>query len=520
MKQLILSFFLFTIGHSMYSQAPVILWENSIGGSTDDYGYFIRATADGGFITIGASTSADGDMSSNFGNNDVLLTKLDANGTVVWIKNLGGTNSDEGYSIHQTIDGGYYITGYTSSNDGQVATNHGQKDVWVVKTNALGVIQWENTYGGTNDERTYYSTQTTDGGYIIAGYTESSNGDVTFNNGNADVWIVKTDSAGTLLWQKSLGGSGYDYGYHVSETPDGGYIVSANTDSNDGDVSGYHGGGSDTWIIKINSTGTIQWQKCYGGSSLEYTTAAYATSEGGYIFLAYTFSSDGDITTTHGNFETWLVKTNAVGTIQWQKCLGGNDSDANYSLQKTLDGKYIIAGYTYSSDGDVSGYHGGGEADYWIVKTDTTGTIEWQTCLGGTGDDQAFYIQQLADSSYVITGLSASTDGDVTGNAGLYDCWVLKLGDAPIVTNINTTAMQTSQYPVSVFPNPNKGTFRFQHLQNNSQIEIVDVTGRTILTKKIMNASEEIQLTGIETGMYFFKVTNGSKQSTGKIVVD
>lgn len=517
MKRLLLNSIFSFIFFSATAQDTAILWQNSIGGTTDDYGYYVEATSDGGTIVLGSATSADGDFVSNFGDYDVLLTKLNSTGGIQWIKNLGGTLLEEGYTVHQTIDGGYFITGYTRSSDGQVATNHGARDIWVVKTNALGTIQWENTYGGTNDDRAYFTTQTSDGNYIMAGYTESTNGDVTFNNGGADVWVVKIDTAGALLWQKSLGGTGGDYGSHISETPDGGYIISAYTDSNDGDVSGYHGGGSDVWTVKINSTGTIQWQKCYGGSSLEYSTAAYSTVDGGYILLAYTLSSDGDITSTHGNFETWLVKLNAIGTIQWQKCLGGSDSDANYSLLKTLDEKYIIAGYTYSADGDVVGHHGGGEADYWIIKTDTTGTIEWQTCLGGTGDDQAFSIDQLADSTYVIAGLSASTDGDVIGNSGTYDCWVVRLGPAELVTYINSTSATFTE--VILYPNPSKGEFYLKNLPLESNIEIFDIAGKTIHKIAAKKSSERIDISENAKGIYFYKVISETGVKVGKIVL-
>ncbi len=519
MKQLLLHSALLILSFNSIAQAPIITWENSIGGLTDDYGFFIETTADGGYIALGSSTSADGDMTANFGSYDVLLSKLDNAGIVQWTKNLGGSALEEGYSVHQTIDGGYFITGYTKSNDFNVATNYGLKDIWVVKTNALGTIQWENTYGGSADERPYYSTQTSDGGYILAGYTESNDNDVTFNNGNADVWIVKMDSAGTLQWQKSLGGTGYDYGYHISETPDGGYIVTANSDSNDGDVTGYHGGGSDVWIVKINNIGTIQWQKCYGGLYLEYGTAAYSTSDGGYIFSAYTESNDNDVSANHGSYDCWIVKLNSIGTIQWQKCLGGTGVDANYSFRKTMDGKYMMAGYTYSGDGDVVGIHVG-DSDYWVVKMDTTGTIEWQKCLGGFGDDEAFYITQSVDSSYTVVGLSSSIDGDVTGNAGTYDCWVVHL-EVPVFTGINSEAVISTSTQILAYPNPSKGEFYLSNLALGAKVEIYDARGNCIIQNIVSHNSEKINLNTSSKGIYFYRVmeTNG-RVISGKMVIE
>lgn len=520
MKQLLLFSALYFASFSLNAQAPSIIWENSIGGTTDDYGYFIETTSDGGFIALGSTTSPNGDLTFNFGSYDVLLSKLDNAGNLIWVKNLGGTDLEEGYSVHQTIDGGYFITGYTRSTDVNIAINYGLKDIWVIKTNSLGTIQWEKTYGGSNDERAYYSSQTSDGGFIMSGYTQSADNDVTFNNGNADVWIVKIDSSGTLQWQKSLGGTGSDFGYHISETPDGGYIVTANTDSNDGDVSGYHGGGSDTWIVKINAIGTIQWQNCYGGSLLEYSTAAYPTPDGGYIFSAYTESNDGDVSGNHGAYDCWVVKLNATGSIQWQKCLGGSGVDADYSFRNTLDGKYMMAGYTYSNDGDVSGIHVG-DADYWVVKMDTSANIEWQKCLGGNVDDQAFYITQGADSSFVVIGLSNSTDGDISANGGTYDCWVVKL-EPSMATAINKPAFPVlPATEIIVYPNPSKGEFNFKNLPLNSHIEIYDISGKCILKVKVEHYSEKIDIADKAKGLYFYRVSDPDDiVKCGKISMD
>lgn len=519
MKKLILYSSLFFAAISAKAQTvdTAILWENSIGGTSDDYGYYVEATSDGGYITVGSVSSADGDLAANYGSYDVLLSKLDALGNIVWVKNLGGSLGEEGYTVHQTLDGGYFITGYTNSNDFQVSSNSGFKDIWVVKTNALGTIQWEKTYGGSADERAYTTSQTSDGGYILCGHTESNDGDVTLNNGVSDVWVVKIDTAGIIQWQKSYGGTNGDYGSHISQTPDGGYIITAYSYSNDVDATVNYGG-ADLWIIKTNTLGVIQWQKNYGGTNEDYSTCGYSTSDGGYIFLAYTASNDGDITFSHGNFDNWLVKLNSAGVIQWQKCLGGTDSDANYALKKTLDGKYILAGYSYSNDFDVSGNHGGGQADYWVAKIDTTGTIEWQTCIGGTGDDEAFSITQIADSSFVVAGISDSNNGDVTGNAGTYDSWVVHLGPAPIILDVNSGTTTSNQ--ILVYPNPSKGDFYFKNLTLETLIEIYDISGKSVLQMTASSTSEKINLKEQSKGIYFYRIISKTEVSVGKIIIE
>ncbi|MFL5765513.1 MAG: T9SS type A sorting domain-containing protein [Bacteroidia bacterium] len=502
------------------AQTPTITWEKSIGGTTDDYGYFVNSTADGGFITLGSTTSADGDMSANFGGYDVLLSKLDGGGNLQWVKNLGGSLLEEGYSVYQTPEGGYLITGDTRSSDIQVSSNYGMRDVWVVKTNAVGTIQWENTYGGTGDDRAYYSTPTSDGGYIMAGYTESSDNDVSSNHGFSDVWVVKIDSAGAIQWENTYGGSNYDYGYFIAPTADGGYIVTAYSYSNDADVSGNHGG-ADIWLFKINSTGVLQWQKSYGGTNEEYCTATYPTADGGYISLNYTYSNDGDITSTHGDLETWLMKLSGTGAIQWQKCYGGSFADANYALKKTIDNKYVIAGYAYSGDGDIVGQHPGGEADYWIMQTDTSGTIEWSQCYGGTGDDEAFSIIQLADSSFVVTGLAASTDGDVTANRGAYDAWTIRLKQPGIVTGIADAAAPavSRKGELAVYPNPSDGRFTVSSAAE-STLYIFDVYGNLIKTAVLSNTRTMIDLSENAKGMYFARIVSadGTEQN-GKLIL-
>ena len=286
------------------------------------------------------------------------------------------------------------------------------------------IINWANCYGGSSNDVAMSIQQTTDGGYIVAGFTDSNDGDVTGNHGSYDYWVVKLNTAGTLEWQKCLGGSGYDEARSIQQTTDGGYIVAGFTDSNDGDVTGNHGG-SDYWIVKLNTSGTLVWQKCLGGSSNESAWSIYQTTDGGYIVAGRSLSNDGNVTGNHGGLDYWVVKLNTAGTLQWQKCLGGSNDDEARSIQQTTDGGYIVAGFTDSNDGDVTGFQG--IDDYWVVKLDTAGTLQWQKCLGGTSNDEAWSIKQTTDSAYIVTGRTTSNDGDVTGNHGSYDIWTVSL---------------------------------------------------------------------------------------------
>ncbi|MDR1874277.1 MAG: hypothetical protein LBQ90_04585, partial [Synergistaceae bacterium] len=216
--------------------------------------------------------------------------------------------------------------------------------------------------------------------------------------------------------------------YSIQQTRDGGYVVAGYTSSADGDVSGFQGGWSDCWVVKLNATGSIEWQKAFGGSDFDTVTSIQQTIDGGYIVAGNTVSTDGDVSSFHGKGKRniWVVKLNAKGSIEWQKTPGGSRwSDAS-SIQQTTDSGYIVAGYTSSADGDVSGFQGGW-SDCWMVKLNAKGSIEWQKALGGSDRDEARSIQQTADGGYIVAGWTESTDGDVSGSHGSRDAWVVKL---------------------------------------------------------------------------------------------
>jgi hypothetical protein len=412
-----------------------------LGGINTDVSANVQQTTDGGYIISGYSaSSANGDVSgTNHGGYDYWIVKLDALGNIVWNKLLGGSSSDFANYIQQTTDGGYIISGYSASSaNGDVSgTNHGGDDYWIVKLDALGNIVWNKLLGGSSGDYARYIQQTSDGGYIISGYSYSSaNGDVSGTNhgnlGTSDYWIVKLDALGNIVWNKLLGGSGNDLASNIQQTSDGGYIISGYSSSSaNGDVSGTNLGYSDYWIVKLDALGNIVWNKLLGGSSFENPSNIQQTSDGGYIISGYSSSSaNGDVSgTNHGGDDYWIVKLDALGNIVWNKLLGGSGNDLASNIQQTTDGGYIISGTSASSaNGDVSGTNHGG-TDYWIVKLDALGNIVWNKLLGGSSFENPSNIQQTSDGGYIISGYSySSANGDVSGtNHGTSDYWIVKL---------------------------------------------------------------------------------------------
>ncbi len=358
---------------------------------------------------------------------DGLVVKLSNTGAIQWQRALGGTAAENLLSIQPTADGGYIASGYTFSNNGDVSGYHGgnEPDAWVVKLSSTGAVQWQKVIGGsTGCDFANVILSTPDGGYIIAGHTDSHDGDVTATAGERDVWIVKLSSSGAIQWQKPIGGADNDYVYSFQSTTDGGYILAGYTYSNNGDVSGNHGD-ADAWIVKLSSSGAIQWQKTLGGSSEEIARSIQPTADGGYIVAGSAKSNNGDVSGNHGDADAWIVKLSSSGAIQWQKSLGGSNEEIARSIQPTADGGYIVAGSAKSNNGDVSGNHG--NQDAWIVKLSNNGTFQWQKSLGGTANDFANSIQRTTDGGYIVAGQAISNNGDVSGNHGATDAWVIKL---------------------------------------------------------------------------------------------
>jgi hypothetical protein len=412
-----------------------LTFNKTYGGSSYDYVTSIQQTDDGGFIVAGfTGSSNNGDVTdSNKGNSDFWILKLNNDGTKAWDKSYGGSGNDYATSIQQTDDGGFIVAGYTnSSNNGDVTdSNNGGTDSWILKLNPDGTKVWDKTYGGSSFDSANSIQQTSDGGFIVAGRTNSSNnGDVTdSNNGGYDFWILKLNSDGTKAWDKSYGGSGNDFAFSVQQTSDGGFIVAGYTDSSDGDITDGNIGGNDIWILKLNNDGTKAWDKSYGGSGYDEAKSIQQTSDGGFIVAGYTDSSDGYITDgNNGAYDFWILKLNSDGTKEWAKTYGGSGYDFAYSVQQTDDRGFIVAGYTDSSNnGDVTDSNKG-NSDFWILKLNSYGTKAWDKSYGGSGIEYAFSVQQTSDGGFIVAGYTDSSDGDINdGNNGAIDFWILKL---------------------------------------------------------------------------------------------
>lgn len=502
--------------HCASAQAPAIEWKKTLGGTENDVTYSIQQTADGGYVLAGGSQSNDGDVTGHHGSNatfDCWVVKLDGSGNLQWQRSLGGTRDDYANSIQQTADGGYIVAGYSHSNDGDVTGHHGAAtapDYWVVKLDDSGNIEWQRSLGGTGTDKANSVQQTTDGGYIVAGTSDSNNGDVTgwhegfvFGIAASDYWVVKLNNTGDIEWQKSLGGSGGDAAYSIQQTTDGGYIVAGYSGSVDGDVTGNHGGG-DYWIVKLNSNGNVQWQKALGGTAGDFARSARQTTDGGYIIAGYSGSSDGDAISDRTGVNYWVVKTDDNGNLQWQNAFGGRTfTDTPYSVQQTSDGGYIVAGYTYNNnEGDVGTTHGA--PDYWVVKTDGSGNLQWQKPLGGSGNNYGYAAQQTTDGGYIVAGYTTSNDGDVSGNHGKSDLWIVKLAATAGLEEPGNNYFY-------MYPNPAGDFVTITNVPDGSTVTIADITGKVLYNFFAAHKQETVNTAALSSGIYLVWVeSNGS----------
>ena len=338
-----------------------------------------------------------------------------AHAQVRFARTYGGANEDRAFSVQQTTDGGYIVAGLTNSF---VASG---SDIFLIKTDASGNIQWAKTYGETDY---YYLArfvqQTSDGGYIVAGYTYS------FAMGS-DIFLIKTDENGNLEWAKTYGGTDWEEVYSVQQTSDGGYIVAGYTYSFGAD-------GRDIFLIKTDENGNLEWAKTYGGTNDEWAYSVRQTSGGGYIVAGYTYSFGA------GGRDIFLIKTDANGNLEWAKTYGGTDFDYAYSVQQTSGGGYIVAGYTESFA------TGGG---IFLIKTDEFGNVQWSKTYGG---NRAYSVQQTSDGGYIVAGETHSF------GAGYYDIFLIKtdangdIGSCSIFQDVTPTVNTPS--PTVTTPSP------------------------------------------------------------------
>ncbi|MCF7559798.1 hypothetical protein L3X39_04045 [Sabulilitoribacter multivorans] len=403
-----------------------------------------------------------------------------------FVKTFGGTNNDSAQAITKTQDGGYAVIGYTQSSDGDVLNKTNVSfDYWLLKFDSNSNLQWQKTYGGTDDDRGSDIIQTTDGGFAIIGYSKSSDLDVTENAGANDFWISKLDASGTITWEKSFGFQGADSGISIIQTNDNGFLLTGVLDvsasggqGNSKTISSKRHAGGDYWVIKIDASGEKEWSHFYGGTFTDTSYDAIQTEDKGYLIIGSSDSDDVDITGNKGSYDFWVVKISENGNFAWEKSFGGSEIDEARAIAKTNDGNYIIVGDTRSSNLDVT--NNKGAADLWIIKISPDGNLIWEQSFGGSSFDVGRSVYKTDDNGFLISGNSRSSDGDVLSNFGQNDAWVLKIdADANLIwqKTIGGSEIDFANDAVEL----NDGTILIAGESNSNNFDITENKGFTDL---------------------------------------
>jgi hypothetical protein len=526
MKIFFLTFYILLFTPLLFSQ---IQWQKTLGGNFLDSNNLsafwgedeirkINTTNDDGYILVGTTQSNNNDVTGNHGEKDLWVVKMDNFGTVQWKRCYGGSFNDGGEDILQTTDGGYAVCGWTNSNNGDIVGFHGvpgqgNADFFILKINNSGNIIWTKTFGGSNDEKPSSIKQCNDGSFIIVGYRKSNDGDLLNSQGSGTAWALKTDSFGNIEWSKSFGASSEnsfnDNFSDVEISNDGTYYFAGSSSSFYG--QGNHGA-KDFWVVRTDSLGSLLWQKLYGGSANDICNDIQITNDLSIVLVGQNFSFNGDITSTNNidinKSDLCIFKTDSSGNILWQKSFGGTLNECGYEMKQTFDGGYVIVGFTNSFSGDVD-YNFGSE-DFWLLKINDAGNMEWETTFGGISNDKAHSIVQTLDGGFVIAGsiFSDNYNSTIDNYYGDGDGWVVKL--------FSSSGLHGDVFKIfNVFPNPTSDlltvkveeTFLIQHYV------ISDQYGKLINQGEISSQSSQIDIHSLESGLYFIRIPSLNSNS-------
>ncbi len=507
MKNLFTSSLLTVLFLVVYSNAmaqiPIIQSSKTYGGTKDDGMNLFMHTPDGGYIVSGYTYSSDGDVTFNHGDVDFWLLKLNVSGALEWQKTYGGSGRDYPISVALSKDGGYVIAGETGSSDGDLITAHPGDDAWILKVNDTGKIEWSTTIGGSGLDFVNKVDTTSDTCYIVTGGTFSKNGDFSQTQGYFDTWVAKIGAAGGVMWMKEYGGTGGEYSFNIHQTSDHGYIVSGYTTESPAHAQ----------IIKLDDTGKVVWSKRYGGSGNDVATDAIPVRGGGYVMCGTTNSHDGDVASNHGLDDYWIVKLDDTGRIQWEKTYGGSKYDFAGGICETInkDG-YVVAGFSGSSNGDVSTNQGLG--DGWLISIDTVGKLLWQKSVGGSKGDSAWGIVANTDGSFTVGCVTLSTNGDVTGNHGAEDMWMVKI--FPYQVGIKNQEINN----VKVYPTITSGLVQIDIPAgiDNASIRLFDIQGKQVSAFTINGQHATINIDTLPAGVYNLHILSPALDANYKII--
>ncbi|WP_166919752.1 T9SS type A sorting domain-containing protein [Flavobacterium poyangense] len=545
---ILLLFFPFAI----YSQD--VFWEKSYGGKHADYLFDAQPTADYGFILAGSSLSdkTGNKTDDNHGDVDYWLWKMDEKGDFEWQKSFGGTGFDLLQSVKSTRDGGFILAGTSSSSDGfeKGEACKGITDFWVIKLTAAGTQQWQRTIGGNAQDEVLCAFQTKDGGYLVAGSSASDlplisttanspmkKGLTTTKSdlyskseksrGNMDYWLVKLSKNGDIQWQKTYGGQYSDLLKGIEQTTDNGYILAGYSNSPlSGDKTASEKGQGDYWLIKIDDAGKIQWQNTYGAEGDDQPAVIHQTADEGYI-LGGNSNSRNPLTplggTVSNGTDYWVLKLDKQGEVLWSKTYDFGKADFLTSLVINEDKSYLIGGHaktqskpslltTLASKVGIN-KEKEGINDYIALKIDEKGEELWSKIIGSSGEDILRKLIETRDGGYLMAGTSNSTSSkDKNSNIGSNDFWVVKLKDKARAEKVKA-GIEVMPNPAATYTNVIIG-----HDFKKGTATLVDISGRILQNFSITSRTVPVDLSKYSEGIYIINIKTDVKTQSVKVI--
>ncbi len=468
------------IAITSYSQT----WTKTFGGLNDDDGYTVHQTFDGGYVIIGQTKPV------NALNADLWLIKTNSNGDTLWTKTYGGAGIEEGIDIKQTTDNGFIITGVTTS------FGAGNFDVWLIKTDSNGDSLWSNTFGDPNNDYGNSVIQTADNGYAVIGSTES------YGSGGSDFWMIKTNSIGDSLWSKTYGGNYHDIAFSGIQTSDDGFALTGYTQP-----AGFSN--ADVWLIKTDHLGDVEWSQTYGGNLNELANSVQQTYDEGYIITGYSNSFGA------GAQDVYLIKTDMYGDTIWTKTFGGASNDVGNCVIETAESDFIVCGFNFSLSPD-------GDPDLWLIKTDISGDTLWTRTYGGSGSEVGNFVEEIFDGGLIVSGWTSSY------GAGQKDIWLLHTDQDGIVGIQDHPSLNSSGYLLNQnYPNPFSGATTIEYYipaSENVSLKIYDLSGRLLATladefQQAGSHSVQFEDNQLEGCIYYYRMQSGTFDCTKKLII-
>jgi len=466
----------------VFGAMPGDILKNQIFGLPEgpEWGYGLDTTADGNTTVCGVAYPDESVELGELGNGDVWVIRFNQNGDILWEKLFGGNETDYALSVRNLPDGGTAVIGTTGSYNGDVTGYHGNGDMWFLNLGPDGNIRWDRALGGGLVDEGSDLAVLPDGGFVLCGYTMSSATNASNQLGSGDLWLIRLDKEGNILWQHAYGGSRRDSGTSVSLTRDNAIVACGNTNSTDGMVSGNRTS-SDVWVIKTDLNGTLIWEHSFGGSALDWGHSVIELISGDLMVAAVTTSTDGDVEMNHGAGDVWLMRLTPDGTPVWKQTYGGSFSDNVWKIEPSPGGGAYFVGDSYSVNGTFTGNHG--ESDLLIGEVDAQGTLLWHRQVGGTSVDRGSWVKRTKAETLMIAGMTASSDGDVSGDHASGDLWVLEVEGNPAPVNetqpVQTPSGESSPGPLGgdgPIPTDPDGDGRYEDLNGNGKMDLQDPT--------------------------------------------